>query len=68
MKSSVPFAFKKIKAVIIRVIYSSKRSSFVHSEIEVFCKKENSCKTLKVTVKFLKGIYLSGSTVQKLTS
>lgn len=38
VKNSVPFAFKKIKAVIIRVIYS-KRSSFVHSAIEVFCKK-----------------------------
>lgn len=59
---------KNPKAVVIRVIHSSKRGSFVPSEIEVFCKKSNSCKNLKVTVKFLKGIDLNGRTVQKLTS
>lgn len=59
---------KKPKAVVIRVIHSSKRYSFVPSEIEVFCKKSNLCKNLKVMVKFLKGIDLNGRTVQKLTS
>lgn len=58
---------KKPKAVI-RMIHSSKRYSFVPSEIEVFSKKSNLCKNLKVMVKFLKGIDLNGRTVQKLTS
>lgn len=68
MKSNAPFALKNPKAVIIRVIHSSKRNSFVHSEMEVFCKKSNPCMSLKVVVKFLKGIDLSGRTVQKSTS
>lgn len=38
------------------------------SEIEVFSKKSNLCKNLKVMVKFLKGIDLNGRTVQKLPS
>lgn len=58
MKSDAPFALKKTKAVIIRVIHSSKKNSFAHSEMEVFCKKSNPCMSLKMVVKFLKGIDL----------
>lgn len=45
MKSNVPFALKKTKAVVIRVINSSKRYSFVPFEIEVFCKKQIYART-----------------------